>query len=52
MCAACGALDRRLVADHRVEIRDGGSRTDPANGQALCSPCHAKKTAAERARRH
>ena len=52
MCASCGALDRRLVADHRVEIRDGGSRTDPANGQALCWPCHAKKTWRERTNRH
>jgi len=52
MCASCGAQDRRLVADHRVEIRDGGSRADPGNGQALCSPCHGRKTAAERARRH
>lgn len=52
MCAACGALDKRLVADHRVEIRDGGARTDPGNGQALCWPCHGKKTAEARAGRH
>jgi 5-methylcytosine-specific restriction protein A len=52
MCVACGALDKRLVADHRVEIRDGGARTDPANGQALCWPCHGRKTAEARARRH
>jgi 5-methylcytosine-specific restriction endonuclease McrA len=52
MCAACGALGRRLVADHRVEIRDGGSRTDPGNGQALCAPCHGRKTAATRTKRH
>jgi 5-methylcytosine-specific restriction protein A len=52
MCSSCGALDRRLVADHRIEIRDGGSRTDPSNGQALCSPCHAKKTTVARTKRH
>lgn len=51
MCARCGALGRRLIADHVREIRDGGDRTDPRNGQALCSPCHGRKTAQERAKR-
>src|SRR5262249_23811068 len=26
----------RVYADHIVELRDGGSLTDPSNGQCLC----------------
>lgn len=51
-CEQCGLKGVKLYADHIVEIRDGGSKTDPANGQALCASCHARKTARERARRH
>lgn len=47
----CGHEGVRLFADHIVEIRDGGVRLDPANGQALCGSCHGLKTAAERRRR-
>lgn len=49
---ACGAKGVKLYADHVVELRDGGSKTDPANGQALCARCHARKTARARAQRH
>ena len=48
----CGAAGVRLFADHVVELRDGGKALDPANGQALCGACHARKTAAARAQRH
>ena len=41
----------RLIADHIVELRDGGAPFDLSNGQALCLPCHNVKTLAERARR-
>lgn len=41
----------RLFADHVAEIKDGGARLDPANGQALCGSCHTRKTAAARAAR-
>jgi hypothetical protein len=41
----------RLFADHIVELRDGGSPTDPANGLARCGACHTRKTAAARAER-
>ena len=32
-------------ADHIIEVTDGGAAEDPANGQAVCEPCHAHKTA-------
>lgn len=41
----------RLFADHIIEIRDGGARLDPTNGQALCGAHHSKKTAQARAER-
>ncbi len=47
----CGRTGVRLFADHIVELRDGGSPTDVANGQALCGSCHTRKTAAARAAR-
>lgn len=49
-CEECGA-GGRTYADHIVEIRDGGSRADPMNGQCLCARCHTKKTVAERLKR-
>ncbi|HVL70255.1 MAG TPA: HNH endonuclease signature motif containing protein [Beijerinckiaceae bacterium] len=49
-CEDCGA-GGKLYADHVVEIRDGGAPLDPANGRALCSSCHTRKTHAERDRR-
>lgn len=52
-CQKCGATGRdvRLVADHIVEINDGGDPLNIANGTTLCQPCHNRKTrtaAAER----
>ena len=44
----CGASGF-VIADHVIEIRDGGARLDPANIMLLCAPCHGRKTA--RARR-
>jgi 5-methylcytosine-specific restriction enzyme A len=41
----------RLYADHRVELRDGGSRLDPSNGWILCSEHHTRKTNEARAER-
>jgi hypothetical protein len=51
-CEKCGRRGVRLFADHIKEIRDGGARLDPVNGQSLCGSCHTLKTGAERARRH
>jgi 5-methylcytosine-specific restriction enzyme A len=50
MCQVCGEV-RRLVADHIVELKDGGAPLDLANGSAKCWPCHSKKTAEARAAR-
>jgi hypothetical protein len=33
-----------VYADHIVELRDGGSLTDPSNGQCLCRSHHEIKT--------
>ena len=41
----------RLYADHKVELRDGGSPFDLNNGQCLCGPHHVLKTVQERTRR-
>jgi hypothetical protein len=40
----CNVREQRMFADHIIEIRDGGSRTDPLNGQCLCAKHHAIKT--------
>lgn len=42
---------RRLFADHIHERKDGGARTDPANGQCLCGRHHTLKTVQARASR-
>ncbi len=44
-CAHCGA--RATEADHVVPIADGGTNDPHTNGQALCQPCHDRKTRAE-----
>src|SRR5262249_15411498 len=41
----------RVYADHIVELRDGGSLSDPANGQCLCRSHHELKTVAARRQR-
>lgn len=41
----------RLIADHIVEVKDDGARTDLSNGLARCWPCHTRKTAHQRALR-
>lgn len=51
-CQGCGAVGKRLFADHVIELRDGGAPFDPINGRALCGSCHTTKTLAARAARH
>ena len=41
----------RMFADHIAEVRDGGARFDPKNGQCLCGSHHSAKTAQARAAR-
>ena len=47
-----GHPHHRVYADHVVELKDGGSLTDPANGQCLCASHHELKTAGVRMRRY
>jgi 5-methylcytosine-specific restriction protein A len=47
-CVMCGATGPRLIADHIVEIKDGGAALDITNGETLCLSCHNKKTADSR----
>lgn len=39
------------IADHIIEIEDGGSPYDINNLQSLCDPCHKRKTAQEAKKR-
>lgn len=48
-CRACG--QPATEADHIIPISQGGAPTDTANGQALCTECHAAKTNIERTTR-
>jgi hypothetical protein len=41
----------RMFADHIKEVRDGGARFDPTNGQCLCGRHHTLKTTEARAAR-
>ena len=53
LCQACLRNDKLTpakVADHIVPHQRGGAQYDLNNGQALCLPCHARKT--NRERRH
>ena len=50
-CRSCGARDVRLIADHVIEIDDGGAPLDVHQGMTLCIACHNRKTAAARAER-
>ena len=45
----CQHCDRTLATevDHIQPIEHGGQPYDPANLQALCTPCHSAKTQAE-----
>lgn len=47
----CGRAAGRMFADHIVELRDGGSATDPQNGQCLCGKHHTIKSVQERNKR-
>lgn len=42
----------RLYGDHIHELADGGAPLDPCNILLRCAPCHGRKTAEERKRRH
>jgi 5-methylcytosine-specific restriction enzyme A len=48
----CGRAERRMFADHVIELQDGGAPFDVGNGQCLCGRHHTIKTNVERVRRH
>lgn len=41
-----------MYADHKVEIKDAGSKLDPKNGQCLCNSHNTRKGLSARAARH
>ena len=44
-----GLLVRAAMVDHIVPLRQGGAKMDDKNLQALCTACHAAKTAKDAA---
>jgi len=50
ICKACGKITIDGEADHQIPLCEGGSNDD-SNMAWLCRPCHARKSAAENARR-
>ena len=50
-CRMCGRTDGRMVADHVVEVKDGGAALDIDNGQCLCVACNTRKGLAARQER-
>ena len=47
----CGRAERRMLVDHIVELKDGGTPLDRTNVWLLCASHHSLKTVAERAKR-
>ena len=48
-CVVCGRPAQ--IADHIIELRDGGEPLSLENIQCMCSPCHNRKSAKEAAKR-
>jgi 5-methylcytosine-specific restriction enzyme A len=48
LCASCYLPTPASVVDHITPIRLGGDKLNFSNLQALCVPCHAKKSGSER----
>ncbi len=49
LCVKCGRP--ATVADHIIEIKDGGCKLCIDNLQSMCNGCHTSKTAAEKKKR-
>jgi hypothetical protein len=53
-CECCGATHDadgqpvRIIADHVVELKDGGAPFDPRNIRLMAAGCHNRKTAKAR----
>jgi 5-methylcytosine-specific restriction protein A len=53
MCVACDSdevITPANVVDHVVPITNGGAKLEENNFQAMCTPCHNKKSAKESAK--
>ena len=49
LCVKCERV--ATVADHIIEIKDGGCKLCLDNLQSMCNGCHTSKTASERKKR-
>lgn len=49
-CLKEGKRTQATMVDHIVPIKDGGDKFAPANLQALCWPCHSRKSVEEGSR--
>ena len=47
----CGRIERHMIVDHIVELKDNGAPLDRSNMILTCVSHHTLKTAAERAKR-
>ncbi len=49
--AGCGRVERGMIVDHIVELKDGGAPLDRSNARLMCRAHHNQKTVTERAKR-
>ncbi len=49
--AGCGRIERGMIVDHIVELKDGGAPLDRSNVWLTCRSHHNQKTVTERAKR-
>jgi 5-methylcytosine-specific restriction endonuclease McrA len=47
----CGRIERGMIVDHIIELKDGGAPLDRSNVWLTCRSHHNQKTIAERAKR-
>ena len=47
----CGRIERGMIVDHIVELKDGGAPLDRSNVWLTCRSHHNQKTVTERAKR-
>jgi len=47
----CDRIERGMIVDHIVELKDGGAPLDRSNARLMCRSHHNQKTAVERAKR-
>ena len=47
----CGRIERGMIVEHIVELKDGGAPLDRSNARLMCREHHNQKTILERAKR-